>query len=422
MDEEIFKIHHKDARLLDNVIKDVLVDVTITSPPYFDLKDYWYDEQIGYWQNYKEYIDDLSEVFKKVFEVTKDSWTLWLIIDMFKRNWEVVPLPFDISNSISKLWWKLQDVIIWKKDKTVPWAHSWQMRNIFEYVLVFSKWSNFKYNINSIKDTVDLKKRWVKYPERYNPNWKTPDWIWEFPIPMQGSWWAWKWHKHFCPLPPELVKRILMLTTNKDDIVLDPFAWTWTVPIEAYKIWRKYIWFELNVNYIDKFKKYFEKTTNSIEEQFDKKSINSKKQFSTLITNLRINKFASLILKRFKGKVENIVVEIINNAKQLNKHKIIKVRYHISWINLSPIDKEEIILFTKIPPLSKFWIDSELNFFEDSNLIIELIKLQKYYIFPSTKFYFNNDLYINTKEQYTKIANNTILSPFSIKISEKDFE
>ena len=51
----LFTIHNKDSRTLDNTIKETLVDVTITSPPYFDLKDYGHKKQIGYGQKYDIY-------------------------------------------------------------------------------------------------------------------------------------------------------------------------------------------------------------------------------------------------------------------------------------------------------------------------------------------------------------------------------
>lgn len=90
-------IYNIDARDISKIIKEEIVDVTITSPPYFDLKDYGYDGQIGYGQQYETYLDDLKTVFEGVYNCTKSTGTLWVIIDAFKRNDEVITLPFDFS-------------------------------------------------------------------------------------------------------------------------------------------------------------------------------------------------------------------------------------------------------------------------------------------------------------------------------------
>ena len=132
--EDIFKVHNIDARKIESVIKEPIVDVTITSPPYFDLKDYGSKDQIGYGQEYDEYLEDLKLVFKQVYDITKESGTLWVIIDAFRKEGEVVPLPFDFSNKMRELGWRLQEVIIWGKDRTVPWSHKGQMRSLFEYI------------------------------------------------------------------------------------------------------------------------------------------------------------------------------------------------------------------------------------------------------------------------------------------------
>jgi len=251
----LFTIHNKDSRTLDKTIKEALVDVTITSPPYFDLKDYGHKKQIGYGQEYNKYLSDLAKVFSKVFAVTKDSGSLWVVIDSFKRDGEIVPLPFDFAAKLKKIGWKLQDIIIWHKDKTVPWTNGGVTRNIFEYILVFSKTSKFKYNPDSVRSCEGLKKWWVKYPERYHPKGKSLEEVWDFPIPVQGSWGT-GYIKHFCPLPEALVDRIINLTTDEGDVVLDPFSGSGTVPAQASFRNRKYIGFELNTEYIEMFKSY----------------------------------------------------------------------------------------------------------------------------------------------------------------------
>ena len=116
------KVFLDDARNLRKKIKPSSLDVTITSPPYFDMKDYGHSDQIGFGQSYDSYLEDLKMIFKDIYNTTKDTGSLWVIIDSFKRDGAVIPLPFDFAREVSAVGWKLQDIIIWKKDKTVPWS------------------------------------------------------------------------------------------------------------------------------------------------------------------------------------------------------------------------------------------------------------------------------------------------------------
>lgn len=64
-------IYNIDARQISTILNDEIVDVTISSPPYFDLKDYGYEGQIGYGQQYDQYLNDLKIVFENVYHCTK---------------------------------------------------------------------------------------------------------------------------------------------------------------------------------------------------------------------------------------------------------------------------------------------------------------------------------------------------------------
>ena len=194
------------------VSKDIQIQTTITSPPYFDMKDYGVEGQIGFGQKYEEYLNDLKSIFNYVFDYTKEDGTLWIIIDTFKRDNAVVTLPFDLVQKLKEVGWLLQEIIIWKKDKTVPWSSNGFMQRKFEYILFFSKYSSYKANKDNVRiyDTSQLKRWWVKYPERYNPKGKALDEIWEFPIPVQGSWGN-EYIRHFCPLPKEMVATMISI-------------------------------------------------------------------------------------------------------------------------------------------------------------------------------------------------------------------
>ncbi len=120
------------------------VDLILTSPPYFDVKNYENAElQIGYKQSYDNYLNDIALVLQNCYSISKDNATLWLVMDTIKREGVTCPLPFDINKKLIDLnngnTWILRDVIIWNKYKNLPWHAKGRFKNQFEYILFFSK-------------------------------------------------------------------------------------------------------------------------------------------------------------------------------------------------------------------------------------------------------------------------------------------
>ncbi len=425
--KEILKVHNIDARLINTVIDDKIVDVTITSPPYFDLKDYGSDKQIGFGQEYEEYLNDLKIVFKNVYDVTKETGTLWVIIDAYRRDGEVVPLPFDFSNKIKEVGWKLQEIIVWKKDKTVPWAHKGQMRSIFEYILVFSKSTEFNFFIDKVRDFTSLKKWWVKYPERYNPKGKTPDALWDFGIPVQGSWGN-GYIDHFCPLPEELIEQILKITTNENDVVLDCFSGSGAVLSKADNMNRSFIGFELNPDYIDMFHNYLKKTGEEKRNDFLFEENNTLEQdkFEKLIFELRALKFSRLLyndLKKLKLN-EDVKIKVeITNLKPSKKNAVVFVKYDVLFSKRTNESKIQRVIENSISqkPLSKFGIEAKFYFTNDYNNFESRIK-QKYVYCYSDKVTHKLSSRINKNEISESPKSIIIFSNIKVDLNESDYE
>ena len=337
-------IHNKDARDILKVIpKGFKVRTTITSPPYYDMKDYNSDNQIGYGQSYDDYLSDLQSIFGDIYKITEEDGSLWIIIDTFKRNNQVVTLPFDLSDKLKEVGWLLQDIIIWKKDKTVPWSNNGFMQRKFEYILFFTKSPNYKSNKDNVRvyDTDHLKRWWVKYPERYNPKGKALDEVWEFPIPVQGSWGE-KYIRHFCPLPKDMVATMIQISTDEDDVILDPFAGSGTVLSQSAYMKRKYIGFELNTEYIQMFKSYIAKTFNEGRKEYELfNSSTPQEQFEKTILELRALKYGRVLLNNvLKGLMnKNIKIIVDIEGKSTEIHKLIKVKYSF----LGEFEKDTIL-------------------------------------------------------------------------------
>lgn len=411
----INRIYNKDARnILDILDKNVRIKSTITSPPYFDMKDYGSENQIGFGQNYVEYLEDLKLIFKNIFTITDDDGSLWIIIDSFKRDNQVVTLPFDLSNKLKEIGWLLQDIIIWKKDKTVPWSKNGFVQRKFEYILFFTKSKNFKYNKDKVRNynTDQLKKWWIKYPERYNPKGKSLDEIWEFPIPVQGSWGD-KYIRHFCPLPKEMVATMIEISTDKNDIVLDPFAGSGSVPFQSAIMERNFIGFELNSEYITMFEDYLKENKSKSEKEFKKLSdLTDQENFKNQILNLRALKFGRLLLNEIEKKFKIETKVFVQIREYFNDEKThILVEYQ--FLNINEKEKENILNFintiTSKAPFSKFGIKHIIKFPKRKNL-----DMNNYYSYTKTNSYSYSKFY--PKDNKAKVV-----SEICVNLDEKDY-
>jgi DNA modification methylase len=253
-----------DARNLRQLgITPGSVDCIITSPPYFNLKKYASDPEVkgelGQNQDLAEYLDDLARILTNCFEASKASGVLWMVLDTFRQKaargglGELIPLPFLISDVARNVGWRLQEVVIWEKNKTLPYSGQGKLRNLIEYVLLFTKTQNFKHRPFRVAERHGTSAEWLSgWPDRYHPLGRRPANIWRIPIPTQGMW-SHAEHLHFCPLPQALVARCVELTTDKGDVVFDPFAGIGTVPAQAEAMGRIGRGVELNPAFIEIF-------------------------------------------------------------------------------------------------------------------------------------------------------------------------
>lgn len=407
------KVFHQDSRRICQYFPtNIRVQTTITSPPYFDMKDYGVDNQIGYGQNYSDYLNDLELIFKQVYDVTKDDGTLWIIIDTFKRNNAVVPLPFDLVNKLKTVGWLLQDIIIWKKDKTVPWASNGFVQRKFEYILFFSKNIVFKYNKDRVRvyDTNQLKKWWVKYPERYNPKGKFLDEIWEFPIPVQGSWGN-EYIRHFCPLPKDMVANMISISSDEGDVVLDPFAGSGTVLSQSAYMNRNYVGFELNEEYINQFEAYLKKTKKKGIEEYQKLlNDRSQDEFESLIWDLRALKFGRLLIVELEKELNKNDLKVFVERIEGNVATSINVKYTFWGVERDDMVMTFLSNIISKPPLSKFGIRPFFHFANRKK------KIKNCFLYSKTNSY-SYMKSVNVDDPKVKV-----LSHIKVDLNEKDYE
>jgi DNA modification methylase len=272
---------------------DSSVSTWITSPPYFRLKRYGRRKGIGSERTYAEYLSALQEVWIEAFRASKPGASLWVIADHVKKGGVLKLLPFDLSAGAQSAGWTLRDVFIWNKRKALPWSRPGELRNGFEHVVLLTKGNGFSFKVDRIRDARNLQPWWIKYPERYNPRGKVPEGVWDFDIPTQGSWGP-GFIEHPCPFPPALVERMLLLSTDPGDLVVDPFAGTGAVVAEAVLLNRRSVGIELEAKYLGVFERV---STSNRTKRSPQNYTGPQKALQDRIWSLRKLKYAREVLR-----------------------------------------------------------------------------------------------------------------------------
>jgi len=287
-------------------LDDKSVHMCITSPPYYNLRDYGIDGQIGLESTHEEYIDKLVNVFREVKRVLRDDGTFWLNIgdtyaanrsyqvsdskhkshDFGKSNASKVPIGLKRKDLIGIPWrlafalqhdgWWLRQDIIWNKTNCLPESVTDRCVKSHEYIFLFSKSEKYFFDHYAIQeDAVTKPKSRNRNKEGYNENNKrNKRSVWSIPTkPFKGA--------HFAVFPSTLIEPCILAGTSEKGCcslcgaplkryidskkqtcnckntlfvpctVLDPFAGSGTTGVVARKLKRKFILCELNGKYIE---------------------------------------------------------------------------------------------------------------------------------------------------------------------------
>ncbi len=273
-------IYFKNSQKMSGV-KSESVDLIITSPPYFNIKDYakngYQDKthsksnlaQIGDIKNYKTFIKELQKVWKECERVLKPNGKLIIntpLMPMKKKeftthyNRHIFDLNSDIQASIiyrKNTEMFLFDTYIWNRTNTskslmfgsYPYPRNFYAQNTSEFITVYVKDGIPKNGLPSeIKEKSKLsQKEWVEYTKQ----------IWDIPIPNKKDL---AFGEHTAIMPEEIVKRCVKLFSFVGDTVLDPFTGSGTTLKVAKQLQRNYIGYEIMENY----KEIIEKKLNSV--------------------------------------------------------------------------------------------------------------------------------------------------------------
>ena len=265
--EHLNKVYFKDSRDMTE-LQNNSVHLIVTSPPYFNIKDYSLDGyqknkraertigQIGDIADYKNYIDEMLQIWKECERVLKPNGKLVIntpLMPIFKKNLNthynrhIFDINSDIEYSIlnnAKLF--LLDVFIWNRTNpskklmfgSYPYPRNFYAQNTVEFITVYVKDGSSENNLpKNIKDKSKLtEKEWVEFTKQ----------IWNIPIPGKGDL---AFGEHSAIMPEEIVRRCIRLYTYVGDVVLDPFAGSGTTLKVAKELKRNYVGYEISESY-----------------------------------------------------------------------------------------------------------------------------------------------------------------------------
>ena len=251
-------------------LPDNSVQLIVTSPPYFNIKDYSLDGyqknkkaqkvngQIGDIADYQKYIDEMVLVWKECERVLKPNGKLIVntpLMPMLKKNLithynrHIFNINNDIEHSIlKKTNLFLMDVYLWNRTNpskklmfgSYPYPRNFYAQNTTEFITVFVKDGIPENNLPAkIKEKSKLsQKEWVEFTKQ----------IWNIPIPGKGDL---AFGEHSAIMPEEIVRRCVRLFTFVGDIVLDPFAGSGTTLKVAKELERNFVGYEISKSYED---------------------------------------------------------------------------------------------------------------------------------------------------------------------------
>jgi len=142
-----------DCRKILKEITNNTFNTCITSPPYFGLRDYGNEKQIGLEKTPDEYVSELVDVFREVYRVLKDDGTLWLNLgDSYKTTKDLIGIPWKVAFALQKDGWYLRQDIIWNKPNPMPESVKDRCTKAHEYIFLFTKSQKYYYDSFAIME------------------------------------------------------------------------------------------------------------------------------------------------------------------------------------------------------------------------------------------------------------------------------
>jgi len=248
-------------------LADNSVHLAITSPPYWQLKDYGTDNQIGFHDSYESYINNLNLVWKECYRTLHNGCRLCVNIgDQFARavyygRYKVIPIREEIIKFCENIGFDYMGAVIWQKVTTsnttgggvqmgsYPYPRNGILKIDYEFILVFKKLGDAP---KPTKENKELSKmtatEWNTFFAGH----------WNFAGARQDN--------HIAMFPEELPKRLIKMFAFVGDTVLDPFAGSGTTNLASKNLGRNSVGYEINPEFIPVIKQKLSVNQKDIHE------------------------------------------------------------------------------------------------------------------------------------------------------------
>ncbi len=304
--DEHVTLHHGDALTVVRGMPSGSVDCVVTSPPYFGLRDYGVDGQLGAEASPAEYVENMRALFAEARRVLADDGTLWLNLgDSYASDskWggstggkhvtalhgdskvgrgkrttglpdkNLIGIPWRVAFALQDDGWILRNSIVWHKPNAMPESVTDRLSTRHENVFMFSKSKRYWFDLDAVREPHSDKSIYQQEVARKRPHaagksgtavvpgqaaqsgmaaggrelnlrGRNPGDVWAIPTqPYPGA--------HFAVFPPALAERCILAGAKPCGTVLDPFSGSGTTGMVAAKHGRRYVGIDLNAEYLD---------------------------------------------------------------------------------------------------------------------------------------------------------------------------
>ena len=306
------KIIQGDALNVLKTISDESIDCVMTSPPYWALRDYGIEGQLGLESTFQEYITKLCDIFDEIKRVLKKTGTCWVNIgdtyggsgnngnykdpkDINGRTGQskainknaiaksLCQIPSRFAIQMCNRGWILRNEIIWHKSNAMPSSVKDRFTVDFEKLFFFTKSKKYYFE-TQYEPVINHSDAWYRHKLRQNKNYKLKKpYQHNFPIPKypnkKNKRTVWNINTkpfkeaHFAVFPEKLCETPINAGCPKDGIVLDPFSGAGTTSVVAKKQGKSFIGIELNKEYIEIAQKRIAAIPKRLDDFMQKKVI-----------------------------------------------------------------------------------------------------------------------------------------------------
>ncbi len=254
-------LYQGDAHRILGRLPTQSVQCVVTSPPYWGLRNYGIEGQIGLEETQPQFLNRLVAVFAEVRRVLKDDGVLWLNIgDGYtsgnrgyrapdKKNparamdvrpdtpeglkpKDLLGIPWRLAFALQEDGWYLRSDIVWHKPNAMPESVKDRVSRSHEYLFMLTKSERYYYDYQAVREPAA------------NGAWRNRRSVWSIHTQATD-------HAHYAVFPPALIEPCILGSTRVGDFVLDPFFGSGTVGLVCQKLDRRFIGIELNPEYAE---------------------------------------------------------------------------------------------------------------------------------------------------------------------------